>query len=222
MIIAIDGPAGAGKGTLARNLVAKYGFRYLDTGALFRAVGLCLLQDNKLTEENIELKAIFYSKNLSFDFTRDFKVLLDGKEVSSDIRSPETGNMASKIATIPQVRENLDNFQKNFAKKYRAKGVILDGRDIGTFIAPDAPIKVFLYCPAEIRATRRVEQLAEIGKTASYNDILSGIEQRDHTDRNRAIRPLKSAPDAISINTYEQSITDVTDIVSKKVDSFNN
>ena len=118
MIIAIDGPAGAGKGTLAQNLVAKYGFRYLDTGALFRAVGLCLLNDESLNEENLEVKAIFYSKNLNFDFTKDFKIMLDGEEVSSDIRSVETGAMASKIATIPQVRENLDDFQKNFAKKF--------------------------------------------------------------------------------------------------------
>tara|TARA_Y100001960_G_scaffold334048_1_gene444163 strand:- start:486 stop:1178 length:693 start_codon:yes stop_codon:yes gene_type:complete len=218
MIIAIDGPAGAGKGTLAQNLVAKYGFRYLDTGALFRAVGLCLLQDETLTDENLEIKAIFNSKNLDFDFTREFNIILNGKDVTSEIRNPETGAMASKIATIPEVRINLDEFQKHFAKKYRSKGVILDGRDIGTFIAPDAPVKIFLDCAPEVRAKRRVEQLKEIGKEKSYDEMLENIITRDHTDRNRAIRPLKPAVDSISINTCENEIDDVLTIVSSRIE----
>ena len=220
MIIAIDGPAGAGKGTLAQNLVAKYNFRYLDTGALFRAVGLCLLKDEQLNEDNLEIKAIFYSKNLDFDFTKTFEIMLDGKNVSDEIRNPETGAMASKIATIPEVRVNLDNFQKDFAKKYRAKGVILDGRDMGTFIVPDAPIKIFLDCDPEVRAERRVQQLKESGKQASYEDILASIIKRDSTDRNRAVRPLKPALDAIKINTAEHSINDVLVMVSDLVDEI--
>ena len=220
MIIAIDGPAGAGKGTLAQNLVAKYGFRYLDTGALFRAVALCLIKDEYLTEDNLELKAIFYSKNLEFDFTRDFKIMLEGTDVTNIIRNPETGAMASKIATIPQVRLNLDTFQKNFAKKYRSKGVILDGRDMGTFIVPDAPVKVFLDCSAEVRAERRVAQLAESGTQANYDDILASIKKRDDTDRNREVRPMIPAIDSIKINTCENSIDDVVVIVSNYVDSI--
>lgn len=218
MIIAIDGPAGAGKGTLAQNLVEKYHFRYLDTGALFRAVGLCLLQDTSLTEENLEIKAIFYSKNLDFDFTKDFKIMLNGQDVTSKIRDTETGAMASKVATMPAVRLNLDDFQKNFARKYRAKGVILDGRDIGTFIAPEAPIKIFLDCAPEVRAERRVQQLEEMGKTGEYDDILNNIITRDNSDRNRAVRPLKPAVDSISINTCENSIDDVLTIVSNRIE----
>jgi len=220
MIIAIDGPAGAGKGTLAQNLVAKYGFRYLDTGALFRAVALCLLKDEYLTDDNLELKAIFYAKNLEFDFTRDFRITLEGIDVTNIIRSPETGAMASKIATIHQVRLNLDEFQKNFAKKYRSKGVILDGRDIGTFIAPDAPIKVFLDCSPEVRAERRVTQLEESGTQANYDDILASIKKRDDTDRSREVRPMIPAIDSIKINTCENSIGDVVIIVSNYIDTI--
>lgn len=218
MIIAIDGPAGAGKGTLAENLVKKYNFRYLDTGALFRAVALCLIQDQSLTEENLEIKAIFYSKNLDFDFTRSFTILLNGEDVTSKIRDTATGAMASKVATMPQVRINLDDFQKDFARKYRAKGVILDGRDMGTFIVPDAPVKVFLDCAPEVRAKRRVEQLEQMGKSGEYEDILDNIITRDNTDRNRAVRPLKPAVDSISINTCENSIDDVLTIVSQRID----
>ncbi|HAG52838.1 MAG TPA: (d)CMP kinase [Alphaproteobacteria bacterium] len=220
MIIAIDGPAGAGKGTLAQNLVSKYGFRYLDTGALFRAVALCLIKDEYLTKDNLELKAIFYAKNLDFDFTRDFKITLEGIDVTNIIRNPETGAMASKIATIPQVRVNLDEFQKNFAKKYRAKGVILDGRDMGTFIAPDAPVKVFLDCAPEVRAKRRVEQLEGMGQQANYQEILDGIIKRDTTDRTRDVRPMVPAIDSIKINTCENSIDDVVIIVSNYIDSI--
>jgi len=220
MIIAIDGPAGAGKGTLAQNLVSKYGFRYLDTGALFRAVALCLIKDEYLTKDNLELKAIFYAKNLDFDFTRDFKITLEGIDVTNIIRNPETGAMASKIATIPQVRVNLDEFQKNFAKKYRAKGVILDGRDMGTFIAPDAPVKVFLDCAPEVRAKRRVEQLEGMGQQANYQEILDGIIKRDTTDRTRDVRPMVPAIDSIKINTCENSIDDVVIIVSNYIESI--
>jgi CMP/dCMP kinase len=218
MIIAIDGPAGAGKGTLAQSLVKKYNFRYLDTGALFRAVAVCLLQDDNLNDENTELKAIFYSKNLDFDFTREFKIILNKQDVTSLIRDASTSMIASKIASIPQVRENLDNFQKNFAAKYKSKGVILDGRDIGTFIAPQAAIKVFLDCPAQVRATRRVEQLTDMGKQVNYDEILENIVTRDNQDRTRAYRPLKPADDAININTYEYSADDVLNMVSTQID----
>lgn len=218
MIITIDGPAGAGKGTLAQNLVKKYHFRYLDTGALFRAVALCLINDQTLNDENFELKAEFYSKNMDFKFTKYFCIILNGEDVTDKIRDPEVGAMASKIATIAQVRINLDDFQRTFANMYKAKGVILDGRDIGTFIAPDAPVKVFLDCDAELRAARRVEQLEDIGKPAKYDDILKNIIQRDLTDRTREVRPMIPANDAIIIDTGENSISDVVTIVSKKID----
>jgi cytidylate kinase len=218
MIIAIDGPAGAGKGTLAQNLVKRYKFHYLDTGALFRAVSLYLLDDKSVNDDNLEMKAIFYSKNMNFEFTRTFDILLDGKDVTKRIRDVSTSSMASRIATIGEVRENLDFFQKDFANKYAAKGVILDGRDMGTFIAPNAEIKIFLDCPAEVRAKRRVSQLKEMNKKANFDEILANIQERDNTDRNRKVRPMVPADDAISINTAEHSIKDVVEMVSNLVD----
>lgn len=218
MIVTIDGTAGVGKGTLAEGIVKKYNFKFLDTGALFRTVAYFLLQDQSLTEDNIEIKAIFYSKNLNIEFTKDFKLISNGIDITKEIRTPEAGDMASKIAVILEVRENLNQFQKHFAEKYRSKGVILDGRDIGTFVCPDAPVKFFLDCPAEVRAKRRVEQLKDMNIKSNYNDILKGIQERDHRDRNRKIRPLKPAKDAIIIDTSINSIENVLKIASKKID----
>ena len=218
MIIAIDGPAGAGKGTLAQNLVKKYKFHYLDTGALFRAVSLYLLDDKSVTEDNLEMKAVFYSSNMNFEFTRTFDILLDNKDVTKRIRDVSTSSMASKIATFPKVRENLDKFQKDFAAKYASKGVILDGRDMGTFIVPHADVKIFLDCPAQVRAKRRVSQLKEMNKKANYDEILANIQERDNTDRNREIRPMVPADDAIAINTSEHSIDKVLELVSQLID----
>lgn len=218
MIITIDGTSGVGKGTLGAGLVEKYGFKFLDTGALFRTVAYAVLQDPDLTEENRELKAIFYSKNLDIEFTPDFRLLMNGKDISKEIRLPETGSMASKIAIIPELRENLKEFCRNFAEKYRSKGVILDGRDAGSQICKNAPVKIFLECPAETRAQRRVEQLKEIGVIGNYDEILKGIQERDYRDSNRKVDPLCAPKGSIKINTAENSIEKVIEIASYHIE----
>lgn len=218
MIITIDGTAGVGKGTLAAELVKKYNFKFLDTGALFRTVAYCLLQDKSLNDDNLEMKAIFYSKNLNIEFTSDFRLLMDGIDISKEIRTPEAGDMASKIAVIPELRVNLTKFPKDFANKYRAKGVILDGRDTGVSVCPDAPIKFFLECPAETRASRRVAQLEEMGIKASFGDILKGIIERDDRDKNRKVSPLRPAEDAIIIDTSKHSAEEVGRIAASYVE----
>jgi len=221
MIIAIDGASGSGKGTLAQNLVKKFGFHYLDTGALFRAVGLCVIKDNSINDDNFNEKAIYHAQNLDFVFTNDFKVLLNNEDVSNIVRSPEVGQTASKVSAIPEVRLALDDFQQTFAQTNSKKGgAVLDGRDIGTFIAPNAEVKFFLECPAEARAQRRVDQLAEINQTASFDEILKGIIERDARDTNREVRPLKAAKDAIIINTFDNNISQVLDNASKYIEKI--
>ncbi|MCP4356342.1 MAG: (d)CMP kinase [Proteobacteria bacterium] len=218
MIIAIDGSSGVGKGTLAHNLVQKYRFKFLDTGALFRVVSLCVLKGDASTNENFESKAIFYSETLDFDFTKDFRVILNNKDVTQQIRSPEVDSIVAKVAAIPEVRINLDQYQKDFANRYHAEGVILDGRDIGTFITPHAEVKLFLDCPAEIKAKRRVSQFAEAGKAVDYSTVLKSIVERDQKDRERKVRPLIPATDAVLIDTSKHSIDHVLKIASSYID----
>jgi cytidylate kinase len=186
MIIAIDGPAAAGKGTLAARLAAHYGLPYLDTGLLYRAVGK-LMKDRGLDLENGPLAG-------SIAGTLDPADLL-----SPELRGHEAGELASRVAAFPEVRAALVAFQREFAAK--PPGAVLDGRDIGTAICPDAEVKIFVTASPEVRARRRTDELAAKGRLVEYERILAEIEERDARDSNRATAPLRRADDAALLDT---------------------
>ena len=190
MIIAIDGPAAAGKGTLAKRLAAEFNFAYLDTGALYRAVALTLIQDG--ADPADEAAAERVSANL------DLSVIGDAA-----LRSEATGGAASVVAAMPRVRDNLLQLQRNYASNppQNKEGVVLDGRDIGTIVCPKADLKLFVTASAEVRAKRRVAELATRGDSADYDTILADVKARDERDMNRAQAPLKPAADALLLDT---------------------
>ena len=207
--IAIDGPAGAGKSTIAKTAAKELNFIYVDTGALYRTVGLAATRKgveampSKEVDEllkNIRVELIFNDENQQV-------VLLDGEDVSELIRTPEASMMASAISAVPAVREYLLDLQRNIAKRHN---VIMDGRDIGTVVLPDAKIKIFLYAEPEDRAKRRYDELIAKGMDVNYEDILKDVKQRDYNDSHRDIAPLKPAKDSIMVNTtgntLEQSV----------------
>ncbi len=209
MIIAIDGCAGSGKGTLAKNLAKHLGFAHLDTGLLYRAVGykaLCMHVD--FTDETS-------LENIAINLTPD-------DLLPAELRAESTGNAASKISVFPKVRAALLNYQRNFAQNppAGARGSILDGRDIGTVICPNADVKLFIWASAEERANRRIRELIERNITHDPQTILAEIKQRDERDMNRAAAPLKPAEDAITIDTTYMPIDTVfqqaLDIITKK------
>lgn len=191
MIIAVDGPSASGKGTLARRLAQHYGLRHLDTGALYRMVGLAvLLAGGDPADETAALAAA-----KTIDLT-----LLEHPE----LRSESAGSAASKVAAQPAVREALLQFQRDFAKENG--GAVLDGRDIGTVICPEAEAKLFVVARADVRAKRRHAELASYGIAPPYEAVLADIEARDARDMNRAVAPLKPAPDALLLDTSDLDI----------------
>ncbi len=195
MIIAIDGPAAAGKGTLARRLAEALGFAYLDTGALYRAVGLSVLHAGKDPSD----KEAAAQASSSLDMA-----LMDDKA----LRDEATGNAASKVAAMPEVRSNLLEFQRNFAScpPGGEKGAVLDGRDIGTVVAPHADVKLFVTASAEERAKRRMLELQTRGEQADFSVILADVKARDERDMNRKDAPLKPADDAHLLDTTNLDI----------------
>ncbi|MEC8294358.1 MAG: (d)CMP kinase [Pseudomonadota bacterium] len=182
--IAIDGPAAAGKGTLSKAVAAHFGYAHLDTGLLYRAVGARTLQG----AEPIAAAQALQAEDLAAD----------------NLRTPDVAQAASKVAVIPEVRAALVAFQQAFAR--RDGGAVLDGRDIGTVICPDAEVKLFVTASAEVRATRRHKELAEKGGTQSYETVLRDVVERDKRDSERATAPLKPAEDAVQIDTSDLSI----------------
>ena len=215
--IAIDGPAGAGKSTIAKAVAKKLSFIYVDTGALYRAIGLYALKNNL----NSEKEVIFSLKEIKVDLkfeNNSQKVFLCDEDVSEKIRTPEVSMMASKVSAISAVREFLFDLQRDLARK---NNVIMDGRDIGTVILPNADVKIFLTASSEKRAQRRYKELVEKGLQISYDDILNDIIKRDGDDSNREIAPLKAAPDAILVDTseynLEESISLVLNVIKNKL-----
>lgn len=198
MIIAIDGPAAAGKGTLAQNLAKHFSYAFLDTGRLYRAVGYAVLQAN----EDPSDEAAAAKQARAFD-PKSINQILSNPA----LRDEATGNAASKVAAIPAVREALLQLQRDFAEHpffedgMPAKGAVLDGRDIGTVVCPSADVKFFVTASAEVRADRRFKELQEAGKPADYDKILADIKERDERDSNRATAPLKPAADAYVLDT---------------------
>lgn len=210
--IAIDGPGGAGKSTIAKLVGNKLGLEYIDTGAMYRAIGL------KLNRERIspnDIEAIRESlNNTSIDFV-DGKIILDDEDVSDIIRTQEISKLASMYSQIPDVRTKLVDIQRRIAG---GKGVIMDGRDIGTNVLTDAELKIFLTAAPMIRARRRYDELVSKGVQAVFNDIYDDIKDRDYQDTHRKLNPLVKAEDAVLLDTSEMSIEEVVDAISAEAD----
>ncbi|MBP3749504.1 MAG: (d)CMP kinase [Ruminobacter sp.] len=216
-VIAVDGPGGAGKGELCLRLSKKYGFAILDSGAIYRVLAYAALKKGIALDAEKELSSLAANLNLSFkEVNNAVAVILDGEDVSSFIRTEETGGAASKVAVLPEVRAALLQRQRDFAV---APGLIADGRDMGTVVFPDATAKIFLDASAEERARRRVSQLESRGVKADYDKILKEIADRDFRDRNRATAPLKPADDALVLDSTTLSIQEVVDTAVKFIES---
>ena len=191
MIIAIDGSAASGKGTLAKSLARQLGYDYLDTGALYRAVGLSLIKAGVSTDNIVENQAIDIAKSLDLDLTN-----------SPLIRDDRVADMASRVAAITPVRAALLDLQRRFAATPQSgRGAILDGRDIGTVVLPSADLKLFIDAAIETRAKRRTKELHDAGQSAMFRDVLADLQARDKRDRTRSVAPLRAADDAITIDT---------------------
>ena len=206
-IITIDGPSGSGKGTLCKLLADRLGYHLLDSGALYRLVALAAEHHGVSAENELAVADIAACLDVQFKAQGDgVQVVLEGEDVSASIRTEGCGMSASKMASLTLVRKALQERQRAFAE---LPGLVADGRDMGTVIFPDAPVKVFLTASAEERADRRYKQLKSKGLSASLSDILMNIQQRDELDENRAIAPLKPAEDALVIDCTHMSILDV-------------
>ena len=217
--IAIDGPSGAGKSTISRKAAEKFGFIYVDTGAIYRTIGLATkirgvsLDDTAAVIELLPTLEI----ELKYNDAGEQHMYLDGNDVSRDIRLPEVSMLASQVSAIPAVREFLVDMQRGMAEKY---DVIMDGRDIGTVILPNADLKIFLTADVRDRAHRRYEELRAKGMEKPFDEVLAEMEKRDEQDTQRAAAPLKAADDAVLLdtsgNTLEESIDEVCRLISEK------
>ncbi len=202
--IAIDGPAGAGKSTIAKLAAKKLGLIYVDTGAMYRAVGLYILENNIDKDSEEEVSNAIKNINISIEYKEGKQiVLLNERDVNDLIRQEEVGNIASVTSAYPKVRELLLDTQRNLAKK---RSVIMDGRDIGTTVLPDAALKIYLTASVEKRADRRYKQLKSQGTDADIEQIKKDIAQRDYQDMNREVSPLKQADDAVYLDTSDMTI----------------
>ena len=210
-IITIDGSSGAGKGTLTARLAKRLDYQMLDSGALYRIVGLAAHQAGLLTDDIDETALARLTQSLRIEFapasanSEHVTVLVNGDNVSDAIRTEEVGNYASKVAVFPKVRQALLDLQKTMATSQGnpKNGLIADGRDMGTVVFPDAALKIYLVASSQARAQRRVNQLLSAGKDADFNDILSQIVARDERDSNRSVAPAKPADDAIVIDSSQ-------------------
>ena len=203
--IAIDGPAGAGKSTMAKVLAEKLGIDYIDTGARYRAVALKLLKKGVDYEDATSLARLLEDTDVDYYGGR---VYLDGEDVSAVIRTPEVSDMASKSSAVPAVRDKLGELQMAIAKK---RSLIMDGRDIGTVIIPDAEFKFYLNASSRIRAYRRVCEMREKGIECDLDAVEQEIKERDYRDSHRDYHPLKKADDAVEIDTSDLRISEVVD-----------
>ena len=213
--IAIDGPAGAGKSTIARAAARNLGFLYVDTGAMYRAIAFSLIRSGIEPEDEKGIEKVLENMTIRIVYSDgEQQILLDGENVTAFLRDEAVGNMASRSASNPKVREKLLQLQRDLAKE---NDVIMDGRDIGTFVLPDADVKVYLTASVEERAKRRYLELIEKGQDADMEKIKEDIRTRDTQDMNRSIAPLKQAKDAVVIDSSKLTIPEVMDRI---VDAF--
>ena len=206
--IAIDGPAGAGKTTVARELAKKLGYKYVDTGAMYRAVAWKSLQSGIPLSSEDDIINMTSEMNIDFPEGDGSRIFVDGIDVSKEIRTPESTRLSSPVSAISGVRRLLVAFQKKLAE---GGGVVMEGRDIGTVVLPDAEVKVFLIASIEERAKRRYNEIIASGKSADIDEIRRSIEERDNRDSSRADSPLMRAPGAVDVDTDKLSITQVID-----------
>lgn len=218
-IITIDGPSGSGKGTLAAKLAQHYGFHLLDSGALYRLLGLSLHQKNLLDALDIRLdECVEVATHLNIKFeTKDeaTAIILDGEDVTQTIRTERVGEFASQVAAVPELRKALFDRQRAFILP---PGLVADGRDMATSIFPEAEAKIYLTASAESRAERRVKQLQGMGLDVKMNDILANIQSRDQRDMQRAVAPLRPAEDAYQIDSSNLTIDQVFQLMTNYVD----
>ena len=218
--IAIDGPAGAGKSTIAKRLAKELGYRYVDTGAIYRTVAyfMDLWGVSPKDVDGVERYIDELTIGIEYDEDGLQHMIMNGMDVTGDIRTQDISQKASQVAAHLCVREVLLDMQRDVAKEYN---VIMDGRDIGTVVLPKANVKIFLTASAEVRAQRRTDELLAKGQNANYNQILKEIQQRDYQDTHREIAPLKMSRDSIKVDTSNMDIDQVVEelkaIVAKKI-----
>ena len=218
--VAIDGPAGAGKSTMAKRVAKELGFLYVDTGAIYRTVGYHMWLMGIGPKDADGIKRCLDDVNIEIRHEDDGvqHMILNGKDVTGEIRTPEMSKYASGVSAQKCVRDFLLDMQRKFARRHN---VVMDGRDIGTVVLPNAQVKIFLTASAEERARRRFEELTEKGEKVSFDKVLQDMIARDKQDTERAIAPLKAAPDAVKLdtsgNTIEQSIDEILAIVRRKL-----
>lgn len=219
--IAIDGPAGAGKSTIARRLAQEMGYRYVDTGAIYRTVAyfMDLWGVSPKDTDGVNRYIDELTVNIEYDDEGVQHMIMNGMDVTADIRTPEISQKASLIAAQPVVREALLDMQREAARQY---DVVMDGRDIGSVVLPKATVKIFLTASAEVRAHRRCKELQEKGQKVDYDQILKDIRQRDYQDTHRDIAPLKMTRDSVKLDTSDMTIDQVIaamkKIIGEKVD----
>ncbi len=209
--IAIDGPAGAGKSTLAKAAAGALGMIYLDTGAMYRACGLLCLEKGISTFDEAEVSKAIRNAEIDIRFEKGSqRIFLNGEDVSRKIRTPEVSRAASDVSALPPVRLQMVALQREIAAE---KDIVVDGRDIGTYVLPDAECKIFLTASAEVRAKRRYDEMIEKGEEADYNAVLSEINYRDKQDAERPLAPLRKAEDAVLLETDRMNAQEVLEEV---------
>ena len=214
IIVAIDGPAGSGKSTIAKIIAKKFNFTYIDTGAMYRMITLYLLENNIDFDDLKEIEKVLNTVNL--DMQGD-KFYLNNADVSTKIREKRINENVSKVASIKIVRSNLVDLQRKVSNN---KNVILDGRDVGTVIFPNAQVKIFLIASPEERARRRYNEFLEKKTEITYDEVLKSIKERDHIDSTRDESPLKKADDAIELDSTNLTIDDVVNFISKEIEKI--
>lgn len=212
--VAIDGPSGAGKSTIAKAVAERFGFIYVDTGAIYRTVGLAVSRAGIDPQDTDAVVGLLPALDIALRHGEDGlqHMFLNGEDVSALIRTPEISMYASKVSALPPVRAFLMEMQRSMARR---TSVIMDGRDIGTVVLPDAALKIFLTASAEARAERRYKELLEKGQSVSYDDVLRDMAERDKNDTTRAAAPLRAADDAVLLDTSALSLAESIDAVAE-------
>lgn len=217
--VAIDGPSGAGKSTIARAVARRTGALYLDTGAMYRAVGLYVLELGLDPSDTRAVAAAAPGADVRVGYEAGLqKVFLGGRDVTDGIRKPEVSSAASKVSAVPEVRARMVEMQREIA---RGHSVVMDGRDIGTCVLPDATLKVFLVADAAVRAARRFRELRSVGASDTYEEVLQAILKRDHDDSTRAASPLRKAEDAVEVDacalTADEAVRTVLELLRQRI-----
>ena len=214
--IAIDGPAGAGKSTIAKKVAAEKNYIYVDTGAMYRAMALYLLRSGIDREDAAAISAACGKPEITIEYRDGIQVvLLDGENVNEFLRTPRVSDMASRSSANPDVRAKLLELQKDLARR---ENVVMDGRDIGTVVLPDAQVKIFLTASVDVRADRRYRELIEKGEKADLEESKAQIKERDERDMNRPISPLKQAEDAVLVDTSDMTIDEVVAAIMRIIE----